>query len=86
MRYLLDTHSWIWGQASPEKLSASTRAILAGTGDYEELLLSTVSIVELGILVAKNRVEVQLPLPEWVAKACSMARFNLVHLSGEIGL
>jgi PIN domain nuclease of toxin-antitoxin system len=86
VRYLLDTHSWIWGQATPERLGANTRAILEGTGDYEELLLSAMSIVELGILVAKNRVEVQLPLPEWVAKACSMTRFRLVHLSGEIGV
>jgi PIN domain nuclease of toxin-antitoxin system len=57
-RYLLDTHVWLWMQATPERLSAPTRHLLEDTTN--ELLLSAASAWEIAI---KHRIG-KLPLPE----------------------
>jgi PIN domain nuclease of toxin-antitoxin system len=47
MRWLLDTHVWLWLQVSPERLSGDTLALL---GDVEnEILLSSASCWEIAI-------------------------------------
>jgi PIN domain nuclease of toxin-antitoxin system len=57
-RYLLDTHVWLWMQATPDRLRAQTRHLLEDTTN--ELLLSAASAWEIAI---KHRIG-KLPLPE----------------------
>lgn len=58
MKILLDTHVWLWLQASPERLGP---AALAAAGDRRNtLLLSAASSWEIAIKVAIGR----LTLPE----------------------
>ena len=57
MRYLLDTHVWVWAFTSQmEKLGPTTRAILE-SGD-SELYLSAVTSWELSIKWALRRLEI----------------------------
>ena len=46
MRYLLDTHVWIWMHAFPEMLSAKAEKTLTRVGAEDELLLSAISLYE----------------------------------------
>ena len=57
-RYLLDTHVWLWLQASPDRISLDVLEQLAD--DRNELLLSAASAWEIAIKHALGRLE----LPE----------------------
>ncbi len=46
MKYVLDTHVWIWWNMNPAKLSRRVRSLLSSTDNYEELLLSAISVWE----------------------------------------
>lgn len=41
MRFLLDTHVWLWTLLSPQRMSTDTRDLLADPGN--DLLLSAAS-------------------------------------------
>lgn len=58
MRYLLDTHVWLWLLAEPERLEARLRDRLADPAT--DLVLSAASSWEIAIKYERGR----LPLPE----------------------
>lgn len=84
MKYLLDTHVWIWWHANPGKLSRKVRALIAHPENYEELLLSAISPWELCKLVEKGRLELSIDTGDWVTMALQMPRLRLVPLSPHI--
>ena len=43
MIYLLDTHTWIWWNMEPKKLSRKARSAIEDTQHYSEILLSAIS-------------------------------------------
>ena len=67
MKYLLDTHIWIWSQVAPEKLAKRVRRALADDGN--EVWLSPISVWELTLLIEKRRFIVEGKLADWVIKA-----------------
>ncbi|MCB4790429.1 MAG: DNA-binding protein [Elusimicrobia bacterium] len=44
MKYLMDTHVWIWWHMQPEMLSKKAKEIISDTRGYEEMLVSAISI------------------------------------------
>ena len=58
MRYLVDTHCWLWLQTAPERLSPAILADLADPAN--EILLSAASSWEIALKYALGK----LPLPE----------------------
>ena len=43
MKYLLDTHTWLWWYMHPQKLSRKVTHLIEETSSYDELLLSAIS-------------------------------------------
>ena len=63
-RLLLDTHIWYWYVAGSRDLPAPLRdAIDEALGSC---WLSPISLWELGVLVAQQRIEIDLPYQKWV--------------------
>jgi PIN domain nuclease of toxin-antitoxin system len=58
VRFLVDTHCWLWLQADPERLSSEVLSLLADPTN--ELILSAASSWEIAIKYALGK----LPLPE----------------------
>jgi len=58
VRYLLDTHVWLWMLTAPERLSPQARRVI--TDAHTDLMLSAASSWEIAIKYAIGR----LPLPE----------------------
>jgi PIN domain nuclease of toxin-antitoxin system len=50
------------------------------------LLLSAISICELGMLESKGRIQLDLPCEQWVREALAMPGLTLVPLTPEIAL
>ncbi len=84
MRYLLDTHIWLWGSLQPDRLSSQVRKIL--DNPQNELWLSPVSIWELTVLCRKGRFSVHPDIPVWVAKNLSDSRLIEAPLTVEVAL
>lgn len=69
MRYLLDTHVLLWWLGDAQRLSAEQRQILDAAGPESPLLVSDISLWEIATLAARGRVELRLPLREWLEAA-----------------
>lgn len=67
MKFLLDTHIWIWLLQSPERLGARTMKEL---GDKEnELWVSPVSTWEALMLHRKRRIELSPDFLDWLKRS-----------------
>jgi len=84
LKYLFDTHTWIWWNLSPEKLSSKVRRIILNDMGYEELLLSAISPWEFCKLLEKNRLAVASDPLAWIEQALDMPKLRLVPLTPRI--
>ena len=81
MKYLLDTHTWIWWHMSPEKLSKKVKNIIGDTKRYDEILLSAISPWEFSKLIEKKRSGISCDPEDWLNEALDMPKLRLVPLS-----
>jgi PIN domain nuclease of toxin-antitoxin system len=81
MRYLLDTHVWIWWHGHPQNLSRSVLSLLTNSSRYEELLLSAISPWEFSKLLEKGRIGISCDPESWMDMALDMPKLRLVPLS-----
>jgi PIN domain nuclease of toxin-antitoxin system len=84
MKYLLDTHIWLWGSMQPDRLSKRVAKTLADP--QNELWLSPISVWELTILCRKGRFRVHPDIPSWVDKTLSDLRLVEAPLTIEVAL
>ena len=82
MKYLLDTHIWIWSLLAPAQLSDSVIQVLEN--QQSELWLSPISVWEFLVLVEKGRVELEKDVDEWLAEATRTAPLREAPLTIEI--
>ncbi len=81
-RVLLDTHVWLWlALGTAKRIPAPTLRIVEETARSGGLLVSIVSVWELALLVARERIVLPLPLNEWVALALGRAEIRLVGVA-----
>ncbi len=64
MRLLLDTHTFIWWDSDPDRLSAQVLSICENPEN--ELLLSVASVWEMQIKRQLGKLELRLPLAELI--------------------
>ena len=81
MKYILDTHTWIWWNMHPAKLSDKVRSLVTDSNLYECLLLSAISPWEFSKLLEKKRIGISCDPEEWINQALDMPKLRLVPLS-----
>jgi PIN domain nuclease of toxin-antitoxin system len=81
MRYLLDTHTWIWWNMNPLNLSQRVTEIISNIDAYEEMLLSAISPWEFSKLLEKKRLGISCNPEGWINTAIDMPKLRLVPLS-----
>ena len=81
MKYVLDTHVWIWWHIHPKKLSKRVRSIISHPDQYEELLLSAISPWEFSKLLEKKRMGISCDPEKWIREALEMSKLRLVPLT-----
>ena len=77
MKLLLDTHTFVWWESDPAKLSATALALCSDPGN--ELILSVTSLWEMQIKHHLGKLSLRLPLIDIVAH--QQATNGLVVLS-----
>ena len=81
MKYLLDTHTWIWWYMNPRKLSRKVTNLIGDTSRYDELLLSAISPWEFCKLLEKGRIAISCNPEDWLNAAFDLPKLRLIHLS-----
>jgi PIN domain nuclease of toxin-antitoxin system len=77
VKVLLDTHTFLWMAAEPEKLSARAREVCAG----ESLTLSVASIWEIGIKCQIGRVVLPAAAREYLARQIRVAGISVLPIN-----
>ena len=80
IKYLLDTHVWIWWNIQPQKLSRKILALIKKKDRYDELLLSAISPWEFSKLLEKGRIGISCDPESWINLALDMPKLRLVPL------
>lgn len=79
MKALLDTHILLWWLGSNPRLSSAQQELLDRATAEEPLLVSEISLWEIATLHSLGRIELALPLRDWLEKATAPP---LVHRCG----
>jgi PIN domain nuclease of toxin-antitoxin system len=81
MKYLLDTHTWIWWNMRPQNLSQKVKEMIEEVDGYEELLLSAISPWEFSKLLEKGRIGISCNPEKWINAALEMPKLRFVPLT-----
>lgn len=85
--YLLDTHVWIWLMAGEEPLRSSpARAALEAATEPGALRVSIISVWEVGMLEAHNRIGLPGGCEAWTRQALAAPEIALAPLTAQIAL
>ncbi len=81
---VLDTHVWVWWVAVPEQLSAPAREVIDQAMERGEICISSISSWEIALLVRKGRLELTIPVDDWIAKSEALPFIQFVPLDNRI--
>lgn len=85
-KILIDTHVWLWIVVGHECITEKFSSILEVALIDRRVLISPLSIWEIGMLVEKNRIELNSDTQDWVDKALNEPGLNLAPLTPEIAV
>ncbi|BBP05275.1 PIN domain-containing protein [Sulfuriferula plumbiphila] len=78
---LLDTHVWLWlAFGTPGKIKPGTRKALEQASADEPLLISIISVWEVALLEAKQRLSLPMTVEAWVERALDRPDIRLIGL------
>lgn len=81
---LLDTHIWLWyAEGNAERLTAAGVKKLDQARQAEGLRISAISVWEIGVQHGKGRIQLSLPLRDWVRKALAPVGIALLSIDAE---
>lgn len=81
---LLDTHAWIWWVEQDARLGTKAIAILDGLAPDRRPLLCDISLWEVATLVELGRLQLDVPLDEWLDAAAHPRSVQIVPVSPRI--
>ena len=83
---VIDTHVWLWLESDPVRLSAGTRSRIERAARVGQLWVSVMSVWEIGMLIAKDRIRLSMPVDEWVRQASATPGMQMLGVMPEIAL
>ena len=84
---LLDTHVWLWyAEGSTRQLSPAVQTAIDQARLGNRLHVSAISVWEIGMLCAKEKISLSAPVGEWIRRALGMPGLRLLLLDAETAL
>lgn len=83
---LLDTHIWVWLINGDKRLSKRTLELIDQAAKENSLFISAISLWEMSMLVAKERILLDMPVLDWILKSLKAPGINLIHLSPKLAV
>lgn len=88
MKYLLDTHAWIWAVLDDRRLGRRARRILKSLG-ASKVGLAAISLKEAAWLLARGRITIQTPgvsWADWLRQAAALPSLEILPLTTEVAI
>ncbi len=85
-RLLLDTHTFLWMVEAHPRLGTEAGKALNSAAREERITVSAITPWEIGVLVAKKRIDLHRDLMEWIRDALSRPGVTLAPLEPEIAV
>ncbi len=83
---ILDTHIWIWLLEGNKRLSQKEVQIIEESASSGSLLISAISVWEVGMLLKKEKIVFSIPCEQWIKEALGLPGIFLAPLSPEIAI
>jgi PIN domain nuclease of toxin-antitoxin system len=83
---VLDTHVWVWWVANPDQVSGRAREEIDLAMEREEIYISSISCWEVALLVRKGRLELTMPVEDWIARSEALPFVRFIALDNRIAL
>lgn len=83
-KILLDTHVWLWLLEGSPKLNSSFIKSVDLIQQHSTILISAMTIWEIGMLVEKGRIELERDRLDWIEEALAVSGVELAPLSPRI--
>ena len=84
MRFLLDTHIWIFGELHPDRIRPQVGEALQAA--ESELWLSPISVWEALLLIERGKIEVDVEAHHWIRDALAAAPLKEATLNHEVAI
>ena len=84
MRVLVDTHVFLWWFEDEKKLSKAERRVLGKASPDNPILISDISLWEIATLAGLSRLQLDLPLRQWLDQATAPPLVERVPISPAI--
>lgn len=84
MKYLLDTHIWLWSLLEPSKLARNIQDVLRNRS--HAFFISPITVWETLILAEKGRITLHLPPDEWIQAALTKSPVQEISLTHAIAI
>jgi PIN domain nuclease of toxin-antitoxin system len=82
---LLDTHIWLWyAEGVTERLRPASIRKLDEARKGDGLIVSAISVWEIGMHAARGRIQLAVPLRAWVEKALGVPGIRLAPLDAAV--
>jgi PIN domain nuclease of toxin-antitoxin system len=83
---VLDTHAWVWWVSEPHRLSARARHAVARAMRDGRLFVSSISVWEVALLVASDRLRLTMDVESWIARSEALPFLSFVPVDNRIAL
>lgn len=83
---VLDTHVLLWWLSSPEKLSKKAGKAIDEAIKHQEILISSISVLEIYTLVKKGRLELNTLPDSWLQKVENLPFVRFIPVDNKIAV
>ena len=84
MKYLVDTHVWLWMMDSPQKVPEKVHHEISK--EISPLGVSVISLWEIAKLVEKRRIALSMPVGDWLHVALNAGVVHKLNLDEHIAI
>ena len=83
---LLDTHAWVWWISDPASVSRRARRAIEAAMPRGRLYVSSISVWEVALLVARDRLRLTMDVESWIARSEALPFLNFVPVDNRIAI
>ena len=83
---VLDTHIWAWWVSEPSRLSRRARKTIDAAAGTSRLFLSSISVWEISLLVARDRLKLKMDVEDWIARSEALPFLHFVPVDNHIAM
>ncbi len=85
-KLVLDTHVWLWAMTGNTILKPNFRKAIEHSLKNNGVLISPISIWEIGMLVEKRRIQIDMDSQEWIDQALDTPGIRIVAIPPRIAI